>query len=137
MLGIGEKEVLLLAFSFSPSISSLKALRKYRDLDWGMTSHKMVLYVFKKDELLFLTYQRNPYHHCATVSMSFVPCQVTLQGMPTRRKVGGTARHLLLKTKIFERILLCGFYCSCFGWYKSSYKLSMKLLRAKLSFLTF
>lgn len=82
-----RKGVLLLAFSFSPSISSLRKPRGNTEtlgLE-GMTSHKMVLYVFKKDELLFLTYPKKSIPPLLNISRSFVPCQVTHQGKPTRR----------------------------------------------------
>lgn len=70
---------LLLVFSFPPQ-SGLLAPRKCRHLDQGMTSHKMVLYVFKKDELLFLTYPKKSILPLLNISRSFVPCQVTRRG---------------------------------------------------------
>lgn len=64
-----------------------KVFRKPRGnaqtLGLRMTSHKMVLYVFKKDELLFLTYPKKSILPLLNISMSFVPCQVTHQGKPT------------------------------------------------------
>lgn len=80
-----RKGVLLLAFSFFPlNKVSEKALRKCIDT-WTerMTSHKMVLYVFKKDEQLFLTYPKKSIPPLLNISMSFLPCQVTDQGKPT------------------------------------------------------
>lgn len=77
------KRGLLLLFSFPPQSGLLESPEeRHRLLDQGMTSHKMVLYVFKKDELLFLTYPKKSILPLLNISRSFVPCQVTRQGKP-------------------------------------------------------
>lgn len=85
MLGIGrEKGSFVSLFIYSLNKGPEKAPRKNTDT-WteGMTSHKMILYVFKKDELLFLMDPRKSIPPLLNISMSFVPCQVTHQGKPT------------------------------------------------------
>lgn len=88
MLGIErEKESPFVSlFIFPLNKVSGKALKKSTDT-WttGMASHKMVLYVFKKEELLFLTCPKKSIPPLLNISMSFLPCQVTHQGKPAMR----------------------------------------------------
>lgn len=87
------KRGLLLPFSFPPQSGLLESPEeRHRLLDQGMTSHKMVLYVFKKDELLFLTYPKKSILPLLNISRSFVPCQVT------RQPAVVSARHWLFTT---------------------------------------
>lgn len=79
MLGIGEEEgPFCWPFIFSFNKVSEKALRKCSDTRTErMTSYKMVLYVFKRDGLLFLTYPKKSIPPLLNISISFLPCQVT------------------------------------------------------------
>lgn len=80
ILGREGRGALCQPFHFPPSIRLWESLRETQTLAWGeWQPHKMVLYVSKRDELLFWTYPEKPIPPLFNISVSFVPCQVTLQ----------------------------------------------------------